>query len=251
MNALIVGTGDTTAHFLDHLPPSYLLIDDGSLIDKIQFPQRRKITILDFNKHSFNPLSRINYEKASRFVDIISAIFPAGEHTLTKQNTSTILLEALLDNPRHLSTLVPETKDTMDAHNKIKRLLLSPVLERFLTRPTNFPLTGIVIARMRGLTDFDRFAIANILIANYQGHIVIPDFGFYGCPFHTSLTERMTVGAKFLDQLSPALRRAVLLIPDKIPCRTTTEDAETLVGFTGLLRGTNEYNDYLAQAVGA
>jgi len=250
MNALIVGTGDTTGHFLDNLPPSYLLIDDGFLIDKIQFPRRRKITFLDFNKHSFNPLTRINYETASNFVGIINAIFPAGENTLTKQNSSTILLEALLDNPKHLSTLIPAEKDTMDAHNKIKRLLLSPVLERFLTRPTNFSLSGILIARMAGLTDFDRFAIANILVANYKGHIVIPDFGFYACPFHASLTERLTAGVKFLDELDPKLRRAALLIPNKVPCRTTTEDAETLAGYAGIIRGTNEYNDFLADAVG-
>ena len=251
MSALIVGTGDTTELFLQRLPPSYLLIDDGTLADTIPFPKRRRITFLDFNKHSFNPLARIDYERASRFVDVIKQVFPGGENTLTKQNTGIIILQALLDSPRHLSTLIQKDKETLDAYNKIQRLLLSPVLKRFLTKPTNFPLKGILVARMSGLTDFDRFVIGNILIANYQGHIVVPDFGFYACPFHRSLTDRLIAGVKFLDELSPALRRAALLIPDKTPCRTTTEDAETLADYAGIPRGINERQEFIQRAIGA
>lgn len=207
----------------------------------------------DWRKHSFNPLHKINYDRATTFVEIINAVFPGGENTLTKQNSSIILLEALLDKPKKLSSLVPDTKDTQDAHNKVKRFLLSPYLKRFLTNRTNINFNETLVANLEDLPQFDRMVIGNILIANHKGQIVIPDWGFYACPFHLSLIEqgRLIAGVNYLDELPDKLRNAALLIPDKLPCRTTTEDAETLADYAGIPRGINERQDFIQKAIGA
>ena len=60
----------------------------------------------------------------------------------------------------------------------------------------------------------------------------------------------LIAGVNFLDELSPRLRRSVLLIKDKVPKGTTVQDAETLAAYAGLMRSTNAFNDF-TQAVTA
>ncbi len=254
MNKLVVGS-DKSA-IIEHLPETFLLIDDGPLLDTVPLPPRRKIARLDLSTHSFNPLKDMTYERARDFISVLDAVFPEGAETLTKKASNFALLKAFLVTPRPTKLhrlITPHKNDTgsLDAHQKIETLLLSPVLKRFLAYPTNFALDGILLARLDRavLTDFDCFVIANVLISNYPGQVVVPDFGFYGCAFHTSLIRqgRLIAGVNFLDE-SP-LKNSLLLMEDKRARHCTAEDAETLAGFTGKLPGTNEYNDFIQASV--
>lgn len=255
MNVLIVGKNKTDT-LLEHLPTSFLLIDDGKIIDALNIPARRKVTTLDFNKDSFNPLKNIDYRRAREFINVLDAVFPEGENTLTKKNANFVLLKALLSKPKSLDTLIrPDAKNPaqMDAYQKIQTLLLSPVLNPFLSKNTNFSFSGILIARLDHADPiaFDSFLLANLLIANYKGQIVISDFGFYACPFHTSLIKqnRLIAGVNFLDEVAPKLRQSLLLIDEKIGSHCTPDDAEVLASFTGIAPNTNAYTDFIQRSI--
>ncbi|MDZ4761219.1 MAG: hypothetical protein SGJ21_09125 [Alphaproteobacteria bacterium] len=253
MNKLIVGNDKTI--FLDHLPETFLIIDDGAIVDQIPLPARRKITQLDLDFHSFNPLKDIDYRRAREFIAVLDAVFPEGEDTLTKKTSNFALLNALLAQPTRLDKLIPRPSKNdagaIDAYQKIQTLLLSPGLNRFLCNPTNFSMDGIVLARLdrAQITDFDAFVIANILISNYQADIVVPDFGFYGCSFHVSLIRqnRLIAGVNFLDE-SP-LKNQLLLIGKKLARRSTAKDAATLASYSRLLPGTNAFTDFIQTAI--
>jgi hypothetical protein len=252
MNLLIVGTDKS--EIIEHLPDTFLFIDDGPLLEKIP-PQKQRGTHLDLSKDAFNPLKDISYKRARDFISVLDAVFPEGESTLTKKASNFVLLKALLAHPKRLDKLIPHTRTqdpgVLDAYQKIQTLLLSPVLEKFLCNATNIPLDGILIAQLDRtvLSEFDCFVIANLLISNYPGQVVVPDFGFYGCKFHTALIrqKRLIAGVNFLDE-SP-LRNNLLLIEEKRARHCTADDAETLAGFTGKLPGTNEYNDFIQASV--
>jgi hypothetical protein len=261
---LILGT-EKTDTILEHLPESYLLIDDGPVIDALTPPKRRKVTHLDFTKHSFNPLDRMDYHKARQFIAILDTVFPEGASTLTKKNANFILLNALLarswnkTRTRYLDSLIapPDKEDTgaVDAYQKIQTLLLSPVLLRFLCSPTDrFSFRGILVARLdrAAMGDFDTFVLGNLLIGNYPGTVVIPDFGFYAMTSHIQLMrqKRLMPGVNFLDEVPPVVKRNLLLMDTKVACHTTFEDAECLAGYAGLIRGTNRYNDFIEDCVG-
>lgn len=246
--------GKEYARILDHLPTSYLFIDDGELIDRLTFPKRRKITVLDFDTHSLNPLKDMSYRKAREFIQILDATFPEGQNTLTKKNSNFLILKALLDNPKHLETLIAPSREPaqIDASQKIETLLFSPLLRKFLTRPTNFSLTGTIVARLNRaeLGDFDCFVITNLLMSAYKGHIVIPDYGTYACPFHLSFIrqDRLIAGVHVLEELPEALQRAFLL-SGITPAHCTFADADVLANADGILQGTNDYRDFIFQAM--
>lgn len=250
MNVLLVGRDKTP--LLDHLPTSYLLIDDGPLIDAITIPAHRKVTYFDVHKHSFDILKRIDYPTACNISDTLCAAFPGGQNTLTKESANIQILDALLSKPKHLSTLLPTGKQYAYAQLMIDRILLSPVLRNVLTKPTNFSFEGILLVRLNRaeLGDFDCFLLANLLIGQYKGHVIIPDFGFYACPFHVSLRlqNRLIAGVNYLDE-APAFREQLLLIDHKIASHCTAQDAETLAQYTGLLPDTNAYNDFIARSI--
>ena len=180
-------------------------------------------------------MKNITYRTARDFITVLDAIFPEGDSTLTKKNANFILLQALLANPKSLEKLVTRTKDpaVIEAHQKIQTLLMSPVLRSVLCRPTNFSFDAILLARVdrAALGDFDAFVIANLLIGQFQGQVVVPDFGFYGRDLHTSLIrqERLTAGVNFLAELPEKLQQAALTVKDKTAYRTTLEDAERLI----------------------
>lgn len=251
MNTLIVGTDKE--EILQHLPNSFLLIDDGPLIDLLSLPKRRKVTRFDVTKHSFNPLKDIDYLRARTFINVLDAVFPEGANTLTKKISNFQILSALLSQPKSLETLIPNRKEYADAYQKIQTLLLSPVLNRVLTKATNFPLTGILLTRLNRaeLGDFDCFVLANLLIANYKGHIVVPDFDFYACPFHTSLIRqnRLTAGVTVLRRVPESVRDNLLLIDQKIVSHSNHEDAQTLASYAGLLPNTVAYNDFVQRSI--
>jgi hypothetical protein len=100
------------------------------------------------------------------------------------------------------------------------------------------------------LGEFDALVIGLLLMAQFKGQIVVPDFGFYGRDLHSILIreERLIGGVDFLDQLPPKLRQLAVLM-DTVPSGTTFEDGETLALHARLLRGTNEYNDFVHAAM--
>jgi hypothetical protein len=87
------------------------------------------------------------------------------------------------------------------------------------------------------LGDFDALVLGLFLIAHFPAQLCIPDFGFYGREGHVSLIreERLIAGVNFLSELSPKLRRSVLLIEEKEGKGTTVEDAETLAAYERIL----------------
>lgn len=251
MNLLVVGTKKET--ILEHLPDTFLLIDDGAIIDAVPLPPQRKITIFDVTKHSFNPLKGIDYLRARNFITLLDAVFPEGKDTLTKKISNFQILSALLSKPKSLDGLIRNTKDTADAYQKIQTLLLSPVLERVLNNPTNFSFKGTILARLNRaeLGDFDCFVLGNLLIGQYKGHVCVPDFGFYGTPSHLSLMrqDRLIAGLNFLEEVPTGLRNQLLLVGTKIASHCTAKDAETLAQYAGLLPHTNQYNEFIEECI--
>ncbi len=251
MNALIVGSDKTP--ILRYLPSRFLLIDDGPLIDRITLPARRALTVFDVAKHAFNPLRAMDYRKAREFIDVLDGTFPEGENTLTRKNSNFVLLNALLSGQRRLDTLThpcagASKEGFLDASQKIQTLLLSPVLKRVLTGPTNFSFKGTIFARLNRaeLGDFDCFILANLLVSQYQGTVVIPDFGFYACPFHVSLIrqQRLVAGINSFSDI-PTLKHHLMLIDTKIGSHCTPDDAEILALYAGIPRDTNAYSDFI------
>lgn len=246
---LIVGSNKSD--IIRHLPDSFLLIDDGPLIDALP-AQKQRGTHLDLSTHSLNPLQGMSYPRARDFVSIIDAIFPEGESTLTKKASRFQLLKALSEGG-DWPLITPDKNEagTVDAYLNIQTLLLSPVLKPFLTRPTNLSLNGVLLARLdrTKLPEFDCFVIANFLISNFKGHVIVPDFGFYGCPFHSSLMRqgRLRAGVNFLDE-SP-LKNQLLLFEDKVAASCTAKDARTIAQYLGLIEGTNAFTDYVDRSV--
>ncbi len=255
MNRLIVGT--KTEEILHHLPDTYLLIDDGELLDQVILPKRRKVHVLDVREDSFNPLKDMSYTKAQDFVSVLCAIFPEGENTLTKATFKYQLLDALLNKPKSLETLIPDTKETQYTYQKIQTLLLSPVLKNVLLNRTTLSFKGIILARLNRaeLGDFDCFVLASLLISQYPGPVVIPDFGFYAHAGHSNLIRqnRLVAGISSFDQV-PFLRSQLLLIDEKIASHCTADDAKLLALYRGLQpdpsREDSPYNKFITKAIG-
>jgi hypothetical protein len=255
MNTVIVGANKEP--ILEYADSSnFLFIDDGPLIDALTIPPRRKVVRFDIKKHHLNPLHDMDYMRAREFVSVMDAIFPEGENTLTKKNANFVLLNALLDKPTYLDKLLRGDKRdpaAQDAYQKIATLLLSPVLRSVLCKPTNFSMKGIVLARLdRGvLGDFDAFVLAALLISQFEGQVIIPDFGFYGREHHISLIrqERLVAGVNTLSELPLRLQQALLTVPDKVASRTTSEDAEILAKYRGFVPHTIEHSDFIQEAM--
>ena len=250
MNALIVGTNKQT--ILDFLPETFLMIDDGELLDQISFPKRKIVLHFDISKHTFNPLKNIDYKKARDFVNVLNAVFPEGESTLPRKNSTFVLLKALLDKPTFLDKLITQSKDTEDAYQKIQTLLLSPVLERVLNTRLSFTLSGTILVRLdrAELGDFDCFVLGNLLISQYQGAVVIPDFGFYAHPGYRTLIRqnRLIAGVNSFDEL-PDFKSQLLTIEQKIGSHCTSDDADALALYAGKWRGTLDFSDYVAKCI--
>jgi len=253
MNTLIVGTRkDAILHYLP--PGPFLMIDDGPLLDTVE----RRARTFDVERHSINPLKDMDYRRARDFIGVLDAVFPEGENTLTRKTSNFVLLNELLTGTaKRLDKLIPtepDKKDTgrLDAYQKLQTLLLSPVLERVLNRPSNFSMTGTILARVDRavLGDFDAFVIGNILMSQYQGPIVVPDFGFYATKSHASLLrqDRLVAGVDILDDV-PKLKRQLLLIDRKIPSHATADDAEVLALYDGKIRGTNAFTEFVQDGI--
>lgn len=265
---LILGTAKTET-ILDTLPESFLLIDDGPVIDAYDPPDMLAVTEFDVARHSFNPLAGMDYLKARQFLEILGSVFPQGENTLTRKGSDFVLLNSLLDNaalsrPKKLDemglSLVGRKEDLVDAYQKLKTIMLSPVLKSVLCKSVNFRVKGrhtdkgVVLARLDRATlgDFDCFLLGNLLISAYKGHVIIPDFGFYSCPFHVSLMRqgRLTAGLHFLDEVPPKIRQNLLLNGPRIANGCSFDDAEELARWDCRhVKHTNGYDAFIERCM--
>lgn len=252
MNVLTIGADPTP--LLNYVPDRFLFIDDGPLIDQLTPPGHRRTVFFDPKRHRFNPLKDMDYRRAQEFLHVLDATFPEGENTLTKGNSNHILLKALLAEPKRLSQLTHDSKDPYerDAHRKIERILLSPVLEPVLNRASNMSFKGSIIARLdrAELGDFDAFVLGNLLMSLFDGPVIVPDFGFYASPFHVRLIRqnRLIAGIRAFDEV-PKLKNHLLQIEEKIGVRCTPDDARLLALYDRMPFGTIGYGDYIAERI--
>jgi hypothetical protein len=256
VNHLLIGTDDHTQRLLNISKPRFLLIDDGPIADAFltQFPKARPF---DPAVHSFDPLAGMDYPRARAFADALYAASPQGENTLTVRNGKRALAKLALATTARLDNITGDTKDPAiaEALATIDDALLSPVLRRVLCGNPNFRFgEGTTVAKLdrSAIGDFDAFVLATLLIARHKAQIIIPDFGFYGRPFHVPLMRqnRLTAGVRVLAELEPKLRQAVLTIKDKSAHNTTADDAETLAQYNGLIPGTTAHTDFVQRAIG-
>jgi hypothetical protein len=275
---LILGTNKTDT-FLTTLPESYLLIDDGPVIDALDLPADRTIMRFDPAKHRFNPLTRMDHIKARALAQMIYAASPEGTSTLTVRNGKRTLAKFLATAKRLDKFPVPKTDAQKEVKDILNDIFLSPVLERVLLGEPNFSLysfDGIAIARLdrAALGDFDAFILGNFLIEQYRGPIVIPAFDFYAIPSHIQLVRqrRLTAGLDFLSDLDrrdgqlDKLRNQLLASEQTKPfrykrvaththhaCRTSYDDAVTLARYAGLrpdpIREDNPYNAFIDECM--
>ena len=246
MNFLSVGLDKSP--LLEHLPRRFLLIDDG-----VNLPRGK---VFDHTIHSFDPLRKIDHKKARELSDIFYAADPGGSGTLTVRNGKRALTKMLLQG-KYLDQLTGDKKDpaVLEALGMIDNVLLSPVLQNVLLRRTNFyftvarngdyiPSTIIACISRAELGDYDAFLLGNLLIAQYPGTVVVPDFGFYAHKGHSTLIRqnRLMAGINFFDEV-PELRNQLLTIPDKIGSHCTPADAELLVQYDGLSPTSRGYRE--------
>jgi hypothetical protein len=167
------------------------------------------------------------------------------------RNGRRALLEALLEADR-----LDKVKGDEEVSGIMSDLLMSPVLRQALCNPRHqfsFKPTSTILARVNRaeLGDFDAIVLGLLLMAHFEGQLVIPDLGFYGRDAHVSLLRegRLIAGVNFLSELPPILRRMALLVKDKEASGATYEDAETLAKLERLTPDTNAYNDFVQSAV--
>lgn len=228
----------------------------------------KHVHYFDAKKHSFQLPKRIDYHYACDFVEVLAALFPGGESTLTRQSGLILLLEALLNKPKSLRTLIekPSSKSSPGhvwAYNAMQRVFLSPVLSRVLS-PSDFPFSfnpeSVIVAAIdrTELRDFDARALGLFLLMHFKGQVVVPDLGFYGRDTHVSLIheQRLIASVRYLDEVkrtAPQLREALLSISDIEAHGARFTDARELAINAGLRpdpqHDDNAYNRYITEAI--
>lgn len=250
MNSLLLGTADKTDTLLQLTSPGFLLIDDGPIASAFleHFPRAKRF---DPSKHSFNPLRGMDYKSARDFAQILYTASPEGRDTLTVRNGKRTLARLLLENPTRLDRIKSGDPADAEALATIGDVLFSPMMRKILCTPDGFRFRGSVVAHVDRavLGDFDAFVLASLLISQFKGQIIIPDFGFYGRPLHLALLRqnRLTAGVNFLSELEPRLRQAVLLIKNKTGRHTTYDDALELAHYAGLIPGVGNHTDFVQE----
>lgn len=216
-----------------------------------EIPKLFRARLFDPLKDHFNPLARIDYRRARHLVDVLYTTTPQGENTLTVRNGKRALLKALLD-----AKSFDEIEGDDEVSGMIDDLLVSPVLKRVLCTPGeqfSFATNSIILARINRaeLGDFDALVLGLLLIGQFKGQVVLPDFGFYGREAHVSLIreERLIAGVNFLDELPLRLRQASLLIADKDAAKATFKDAELLANYSGYVPGQVGHTTSMQEAI--
>jgi hypothetical protein len=136
----------------------------------------------------------------------------------------------------------------------VKDILLSPLLRKALHKPIpHWFLSGsTIVARLnrKEIGDDDAGIIANILISQFEGPVVIEDFGFYGRRQHAALIREDCRRLHSLRTRRRTSRRAMLM--EKVGRGCTFEDAETLAKYAGHRpdpsRKDNDFNKFDAEA---
>jgi hypothetical protein len=252
MNRTIIGLADKTPH-LDPGKPGFLLIDDGPIADVfLQGFSRAK----EFKprSHSFNPLP-MDYRRAREFASIVYG--DQGQTTLTARNGKRALTRLLMTAERLDKLKGGKSDEEKEAVAIIADLLISPLLKGILCKPTSFSFRSgnppsSIIARIdrADVGEHDARILGALLISEFKGQIIVPDFGFYARNFHTSLIreDRLIAGVYTLSELDEKLRHQCLL-NEKIPLQCTWDDASVLARYEGLVPHENRYNDYIGSAM--
>jgi hypothetical protein len=249
---LLLGTGDKTARVLEAASrgPFLLIADDGTAAACAErFPDA---PLFNLRNHSF--AIRRDYDGVRDFADIV---FP-DKDLMTYMHGKRELVKLLLDTTTPITELAGDTKNPAiaEALAAIEDLLLSPVLRRVLTRKPNFDFERSVIAALDGIYHEDARKLASMLIGQHKGHVIVPDFGFYGRPLHLSLIrqKRLTAGLSTLSEAPLSLQQPLLTIPEKYGAGCTYDDAVVLAKYAGLVpdfsREDNPYNRFIREAVG-
>ena len=254
MNKLFVGFSRNV-----ELPRGgWLLIDD-------EIRDAPRARVFDPDEDCFNPMQGMDYRKARELSELLYAIYPQGDGTLTVRNGKRALLKGLLKAKRLdevegdsevKAKRLDEVEGDSEVEDMIGDLLMSPILRRVLCNPTDIislKPNATIMARLNRaeLGDFDALVLGFFLMAQFKGQVVVPDFGFYGRNPHASLIRenRLIAGVNYLGELPDNLRSAALLIEDKEASRATPEDADILARLEGKQRGTNGYNDFVKDAM--
>jgi hypothetical protein len=250
-NKLIIGLADKTAEL--NTKPGFLLIDDGPIADAF-LTRFKRAKQFDPHSHSFNPLP-MTYRKAREFASIVYG--DEGRDALTARNGKRALTRLLMSADRLDSVRGGRGDDDKEATAIIEDLLLSPVLHDVFCKPTNFsfrqgnPPSSIVAKLDRAeIGEHDARILGAVLISQFKGQIIVPDFGFYARDFHTSLIRenRLIAGVHTLAELDSTLRQMCLLM-EKVGSQCTYDDAEVLAKYAGLQPKTVAYIDFVDAAM--
>src|SRR6266404_6869764 len=178
MIKLIIGLADKTAEL--HTEPGFLLIDDGPIADT--FLDRFK-RAKEFNprEHSFNPLP-MTYRTAREFASVVFG--DEGKDTLTVRNGKRALTRMLMDATRLDKIEADRSDEQKEAAAVVGDMLLSPVLRKVLCGHKQFTFRegrSSVVARINraDIGDHDARILGALLISQFKGQIIVPDFGFY------------------------------------------------------------------------
>ncbi len=231
----------------------------GCLVIEDEVRAADRARVFDPKIHGFNPLKDLGYRKTCDFIDTLDALFSRGESTLTKDTGLDFIADALQGSPKSLEKLIPPPDNKSStgqvwAYGKVQRILRSPILKRMLCSPTNFSFNprSTILARVNRaeLGTFDALAIGLLLMTQFKGQLVVPDFGFYAREPHADLLHqnRLIAGVNFLEELPPRLRQLVLLA-ETVPSAATFDDAETLALYAGKTRNTMDFNDFVSAAM--
>lgn len=224
----------------------FLFIDD----EAPDLPDWKRARVFDPTKHSINPLKGLDEKKADELANVLYAISPQGENTLTVRNGRRGLRDALLK-----AKDFNHVDGDDEVEGMVSDILFFPVLKQVLCNPPNFSFgRGMNFARLNRAEIGDHVALVLgvLLMSHFKGQVVVPDFGFYGRDIHVSLIRegRLIAGVNFLEELPEKLRQNCLLIEDKVLTGATVEDAETAARYAGYGRGTQGFKDFVDEAVG-
>lgn len=241
---LLLGTTDKTPQLLQIAREPFLLLDDGPIAVAFakKFPHAATFNL---RNHSFAP--RRDYRSVCDFAELV---FP-DKDLMTYRNGKRALKKLMFDNTTPLAELDGDHKNPAIAEALATRddLLLSPTLNRVLTRPPNFDFDRSVIVTLDRavLTDDEARILGSLLIAKHKGHIILPDGGFYLRPTHITLVrqKRLTAGLHFLSELPLPLQNALLTIPEKYGAGCVYEDAVELARFSGFRPGQEGHTTFI------
>jgi hypothetical protein len=238
MNKLIIGLAEKQFEY----PKGSLVITDEPVL-------KRGEKLFDPAKHGLNPLP-MQYREAREFA---AAVFP-DKDLMTYRNGKRALTRLVMDADRLDRLNFTRDDDDQEAKGVVEDLLLSPLLRTALRRPIPrwFFSGGTIMARLnrKEIGEDHAKLVANILVAQFKGQIVIEDFGCYSRPFHSALIreDRLIAGVYTLSELDDKLRQMCLLMGTEA-AGCTYEDAEVLARYEGHVPNTNAFNSFVQRAM--